>query len=39
MIVHGVGVVTLKCGGEVLDAVVVGGGLLFWCGECCSEVA
>ena len=29
----GFGVGALQCGGEGLDAVVVGGGLFLWCGE------
>ena len=36
---NGLGIVALECGGKALDAVVVGGGLLFCCGECGGEVS
>ena len=38
VVVDGLGVVALECSGEALDTVVVGCGLLFWCGQCGGEV-
>ena len=38
MVVDGLGVVALECCGKALNAVMVGSGLLFWCGQCGGEV-
>ena len=39
MVVEGLGIVALQCGGKSLNAIVVGGGLFLWCWKGGGEVA